>query len=84
MMIQCASRYTIKSLPEGRKLCKLYQNFDEEGFPRSQLRPLCRGLGVAVFFGSFSSAVRRNEQDPFGSFRKEQLPEALDSFVIGV
>jgi len=33
---------------------------------RSQLKPLCRGLGVAVFFGSFSSAVRRNEHKNIG------------------
>jgi hypothetical protein len=31
--------------------------------PRNKLKPLCRGLGVAIFFGSFSSVVRRNEQN---------------------
>ena len=44
----------------------------EEVFLRNQLKPLCRGLGVAVFFGSFSSAVRRNERmvKGFALFRR--------------
>jgi len=33
----------------------------KEVFLRNQLNPLCRGLGVVVFFGSFSLR-QRNEQ----------------------
>ena len=32
-------RKTLKVHPLGRKLCELYQNFDEEGLRRSQLHP---------------------------------------------
>ena len=41
--------------------------------------PYVGGLEVAVFFGSFSSAVRRNEQKPFASFRKEALSHHTSS-----
>ena len=35
-------------------------------------------MGVAVFFGSFSSDVRRNEQY-FGSFQKEHLSDTKEN-----
>ena len=50
--------------PSGRKLCESYQNFDEEGFPRSQLHPSLGGrpwLGECLFWFVFSAPEKMNE-----------------------
>ena len=49
--------------PLGHRLCERYQNSENRGSCDFQLHPPMQGaLGVAVFFGSFSSDVRRNER----------------------
>ena len=52
------------------------------GFCDFQLNPLCRGLGVAVSFGSFFSSVRENEHIPFAPFRKGEYSLPLINALI--
>ena len=61
--LRVASRLAIYGSPRrGTGFASHTKTLMKEVVLRNQLKPLCRGLGVAIFFGSFSSVVRRNEQ----------------------
>ena len=70
--LRVASRLAIYGSPRrGTGFASHTKTLMKEVFLRNQLKPLCRGLGVAIFFGSFSSVVRRNEQTLLVLFKKD-------------